>query len=275
MKVETCGCVHKKVSVSLVSGFFVQLPSTFWTWWHRTNLAQLDVHSGGQRHLRQYAIRRTRPLYHARHFGSRQWNDCHRRHQSFFNVGYDCCTTGKGPSVITDICEKTKRVIPFEPLPLPQNEHVCLYTGPIFSGDEPTSIHIWRFFGPGEAIVSEAKRRAQHMIIITCTRLACCTCKTEVACRTRARRRCEHNCDSVGVGRVGASKLDESAAHWNPMKVLRELAACRSLTKVLCIEAWRKCCAFCASRAPIFFQETNLAKTPSPNDAFSFFRKYR
>ena len=43
----------------------------------------------------------------------------------------------------------------------------------------------------------------------------------------------------ITVGRVGASKIDES-------------------------------------RAPIFFQETNLAKTPTlPNDTFSFFRKYR
>ena len=66
--------------------------------------------------------------------------------------------------------------------------------------------------GGGEAIVSEAKRRAQDMIIIT--RLACCTCKPEVACRMRARA-----ADTTVivleciVGRVGASKLDESAAH--------------------------------------------------------------
>ena len=117
---------------------------------------------------------------------------------------------------------------------------------------EMRSIHIYvtLFLGGGEAIVSEAKRRAQDMIIITC--IACCTCKTEVACRARAR-----TVDTIVivleciVGRVGASKLDESAA-------------CQSLTKVLCIEAWRKCCAFCASHAPIFFQETNLAKTPLP-----------
>ena len=41
------------------------------------------------------------------------------------------------------------------------------------------------FLGGGEAIVGEAKRRVQVMIIIT--HLACCICKAEVACRTRAR----------------------------------------------------------------------------------------
>ena len=79
------------------------------------------------------------------------------------------------------------------------------------------------------------------------------------------------------VGRIGASKLrrkcctsklDESAAHQNLMKVLR-------------IEVWQKCCASrfdesAAHSVPAahryFFQETNLAKTSiPPNDTFSFF----
>ena len=171
----------------------------------------------------------------------------------------------KGPSVITDICKKTiTRQFSWAPsVPPPKTNMYVLYTGPIFSGDElHTCTHNFydAFFfvgggggggGGGEAKVSEAKIRAQDMTIITC--LACCICKTEVACRTRA-------ADTTVIGRVGASKLDESSAH-------------RNLAKVLHIEAWRKCCAFCSSRTPIIFKKQTLPNpTPPKRRVFVFSR---
>ena len=132
------------------------------------------------------------------------------------------------------------------------------------------------FWGVGEAIVSKAKKKStgdDHHYT------SCMLHLQDRAALARQGLRAGHALTpwtqlwvlECIVGRVGAtwrkccaSKLDESAAHWN-------------LTKVLRVKAWRKCCAFCASRAPIFFQETNLANPPppSPNDTFSFFRKYR
>ena len=60
---------------------------------------------------------------------------------------------------------------------------------------------------------------------MTCiiTRLARCTCKTEVVCRTHAADTTVIvlECIVPFVGCVGASKLQESAAHRNLTEVLR------------------------------------------------------
>ena len=151
---------------------------------------------------------------------------------------------------------KTRHFFWTLPRHLPQKRTCMFYIQDRYF-PEMRSIHIYVALlgGGGEAIVSEAKRRAQHMIIITCTRLACCTCKTELAGRTPARA-----ADSTVivleciVGGEGASKLGESAVH-------------RGLTKVLRI--------LCQPRTNIFSRNKLGQNPPPPNDAFSFLPKYR
>ena len=71
------------------------------------------------------------------------------------------------------------------------------------------SIHIFGAGGGGggeKPQLARQKEELNNMTIIT--RLACCTGKTEVACRTRAADITVIVFECI-VGRVGASKLDE------------------------------------------------------------------
>ena len=152
-----------------------------------------------------------------------------------------------GPSVITDICEKTK-TRHFFWTPSPKTNMCVSYGTDIFWRWDPYTYVCIHYNGLYQYWFQEHVHRIH---VPPMSKII--------------------NCDSVGVHcgsrrcfetwrKCCGSKLDESAAHRNLTKFRVELR----LTKVLCIKARRKRGTFCDSRALMYFQETNLANPPPP-----------